>query len=166
MGDDLYCTDHALKNRVTDQLRRASDVDPDRVGVAVTDGAVTLSGEVDTDLEKEAVLRAAFRAEGLLALADEMVVRLRPGCEDVDLVRSAARALASVTHVPRGAVRFTVHDGRVLLTGWVDSGDQREAAERAVRATIGVVAVTNLIEIEPVSAPVPTPVPTTGRALR
>lgn len=154
MTQELTDTDHALKLRVTEQLRLAPDVDADHVGVAVNAGTVVLAGEVESEHEKEAVLGAAFRAEGLRAIADELVVRRRPGgYEDVDIVRMAAQALTTSATIPEGAVRFTVHDGRVLLTGCLTSTEQRIAVDGAIRATPGVTAVLNLIDIEPYTSP-------------
>jgi osmotically-inducible protein OsmY len=154
MTPQLTETDHALKLRVTEQLQAAPDVDADHIGVAVNDGTLVLAGEVESEHEKEAVLRAAFRVEGLRAMADELVVRHRPGgCEDVDIVRAAAQALAAIATVPEGAVRFTVHDGRVLLTGCLSSTEQRIAVDGAVRRTPGVTGVLNMIDIQPYTSP-------------
>ena len=154
MAQELTDTDHALKLRVIEQLRLAPEVDADHIGVAVNEGTLVIAGEVDSEHEKEAVLRAAFRAEGLRAIADELVVRRRPGgYEDVDIVRAAGEALAANPTIPEGAVRFTVHDGRVLLTGCLSSTEQRIAVDGAIRATPGVTAVLNLIDIEPYTSP-------------
>jgi osmotically-inducible protein OsmY len=154
MAQELTDTDHALKLRVTEELRLAPDVEADHIGVAVNGGTLVLAGEVESEHEREAVFRAAFRAEGLRAIADELVVRRRPGgYEDVDIVRAAAEALAANATIPEGAVRFTVHDGRVLLTGCLSSTEQRIAVDGAMRATAGVTAVLNLIDIEPYTSP-------------
>ncbi len=148
-------SDHDLKGRVLDALRSASDVDADHVGVAVSAGTVMLAGEVESVHEKDAVLRAAFGAEGLRAVADELVVKSRAGgYEDVDIVRAAGAALAAVSTIPDGAVRFTVHDGRVLLTGSLTSTQQRVAVDHAMRTAPGVTAVLNTIDVEPYSRPV------------
>jgi osmotically-inducible protein OsmY len=148
-------SDHDLKRRILEALRSASDVDADHVGVAVSTGTVVLAGEVESVHEKDAVLRAAFCAEGLRAVADELVVKSRPGgYEDVDIVRAAGAALAAVPTIPDGSVRITVHDGRVLLTGSLTSPQQRVAVDHAMRTTPGVTAVLNTIDIEPYSRPV------------
>jgi len=61
-------------------------VDNDRVGIAVTDGAVMLSGEVLSYPEKAAAVRAALRVRDVTALADEIIVRHAFGrIEDADI---------------------------------------------------------------------------------
>ena len=50
--------------------------DPEALGVAVEDGAVTLTGSVPTYSEKLAAVRAASRVYGVKAVADELKVRL------------------------------------------------------------------------------------------
>ena len=131
-------------------MRWSPDVDTDRVGVAVTEGAVTLSGEVDTHEEKEAALEAAYRVDGVTGVVDDLVVRdLSSGHEDADIVRAIAQALAAHPTIPEGAVHVTVHDGRVVLSGSLAWKYQRETAERAIRDTPGVKGVHNIIEIRP-----------------
>ena len=150
MTQKLHSTDHSLKTRVSEELRWSPDVDADHVGVAVTEGAVTLSGEVETYAQKEAALDAAYRVEGVTGVADELVVKNRSsGREDVDIVRAAAKALAAHPTIPKGAVHLAVHDGCVLLSGSLPWRYQLDEADRAVRSTPGVRSVHNIIEIKP-----------------
>ncbi len=154
MAQELTDTDHALQRRVTEQLRFAPDVDADHIGVVVTDGALVLSGVVGSDREKEAVLQAAFRADGLRSITDDLAVRPRPGeHDDDDVVAAVAQALADNVTVPEGAVRFVVHRGRVLVTGCLGSTEQRIAVDDALRGTVGVTAVVNMIDVEPYTSP-------------
>lgn len=143
-------TDHQLKTHVTEELRWWPNVNSDRIGVAVTDGAVTLSGEVDTYPQKEAALAAALNVKGVSGIADEIVVKNRADRrEDVDIARNAVEALKHTVVVPQGVVKVAVHDGRVTLTGALAWNYQREAAVRAVRRTNGVKFVQDDIAIKP-----------------
>lgn len=143
-------TDHQLKSHVIEELRWWPNVNSDRIGVAVTDGAVTLSGEVDNYPQKEAALAAALHVKGVHGVADEIVVKNRiDRREDVDIARNAAEALTHTVVVPQGAVKVSVHEGRVTLTGALAWNYQREAALRAVRNTAGVKFVQDDIEITP-----------------
>ncbi len=154
MTRELTDSDHALELRVTAHLRFAPGVEADRIAVSVDDGTIVLAGEVGSEREKEAVLQAAFRADGLRRIADELVVRPRPDNDDeADVVRAVAEAVAADATIPEGAVRFVVHGSRVLLTGCLGSTEQRIALDDAVRSAPGVTAVVDMIDIEPYTSP-------------
>lgn len=143
-------TDHELKEAITDELDWTPSVKADRIGVALTDGAVTLSGEVQSYPEKEAALRATMRVRGVTAVADEIVVRHAWGVpEDADIAREAGAALDRSVTVPSGRVKAAVHDRAITLSGEVDWQYQREAARHAVAALKGVSAVWNTIRLKP-----------------
>lgn len=143
-------TDHQLKTSIADELAWTPSVTADRIGVALADGAVTLSGQVPTYPEKEAALRAAMRVGGMTAVADEIVVRHAGGVlDDVDIAREAAIAFDRTVVVPSGSVKATVHDHVITLSGTVDWQYQREAAWRAVAALPGVSGVRDTISLRP-----------------
>src|SRR6185312_9308255 len=59
-------SDAEIRNDVIDELRWDPQVpEPDAIGVAVTDGAVTLTGHAATYAQKLAAARAAERVEGV-----------------------------------------------------------------------------------------------------
>jgi osmotically-inducible protein OsmY len=151
-------TDHHVKEAIERELDWASDVDNDQIGVAVTDGAVMLSGEVQSYPQKAAAVKAALRVRGVIALADEITVRHAFGrIEDADIARDATQALQNTTPVPADAVRATVHAHTVTLTGAVPWHHQRTAAADAVSVLPGVAGVRNMIELEPREAMVAGP---------
>ena len=69
-------TDLQLKSDVTDELAWDPRVNAARIGVAVKDGIVTLSGQVDTYLQKHAVERAVRRVGGVRGIALDLEVQL------------------------------------------------------------------------------------------
>lgn len=143
-------SDHELKVAIDAELDWAPNVKADRIGVAVRDGGVTLSGQVDTYPEREAAVRAALRVRGVTAVADDVAVDhnwgLRP---DADIARDSAAALSRTVIVPADAVKATVHNRVVTLTGSVPWQYQREAARRAVAAVRGVTDVLNHVVLNP-----------------
>jgi osmotically-inducible protein OsmY len=145
-----HTKDHELKDAIERELDWTSEVDNDQIGVAINDGAVTLSGQVESYPEKTAAVSAALRVRGVTAIADEVVVRRRVGRrEDVDIARDAARALSSTVVVPADSVAASVHEHEVTLTGDVAWQHQRLAAEQAVSSIPGVTAVRNSITLTP-----------------
>ncbi|SDP38583.1 Osmotically-inducible protein OsmY, contains BON domain [Nakamurella panacisegetis] len=147
MTTSLKASDVALRNSVLQELEWTPSVDAANIGVAVSDGAVTLSGEVGTYPEKAQARKAALRVRGVTAIADEITVRANWAPNDTDIARLAGESLEHAVDVPDGAVKATVHDQVVELTGVVSWEYQRRAAYRAVAFIKGVVAVNNHIRI-------------------
>jgi osmotically-inducible protein OsmY len=144
--------DHQLKTAITAELNWTPSVKADRIGVAVNDGAITLSGEVETYPEKMAAVHAALRVGGVNAVADEITVQHTwSDPSDADVARAAAVALERTVSVP-ASVKVGVHDHVVTRTGSVEWHLQREAARRAVLALPGVNGVISTIDLESTEA--------------
>ena len=126
-------------------------VEAAHIGVAVNAGVVTLTGHVQSFPQKIAAERTVARVKGVKAVAEELEVKLpydiRRG--DEDIAGAAIERLAWDASVPRDAIDIRVEKGWVTLDGEVDWQFQKQAAARAVRTLIGVVGVSNQIEIKP-----------------
>jgi len=144
-------SDSEIREDVIRELRWDPQVrDPEAIGVAVKDGAVTLTGHTSTYAEKLAAVRAAARVYGVKAFADELVVRLAEDPrDDSDIAQAIAHVLEWNTQIPTGKVHARVQAGWVTLEGHVDWDYQRREVERMVRHVRGVVGVTNSIAVEP-----------------
>ena len=149
-------SDHELRRAISDELEWTPSIDSDQISVAVTDGAVTLTGQVTSYPQKQQAVKAALRVRGVTAIADEIVVHHPSGAwSDTDIAREAAVALDNTVIITPGAVKATVHDHAITLTGTVAWQYEREAAERAVAPLRGVSTVHNditLLPPEPVDA--------------
>lgn len=163
MTQTQHRADHELQSAVTDELAWTPTVDAEMIGVAVTDGAATLTGTVGTYPEKEEALRAATRVHGVTVTGDQIMVQHKGSIpRDDDLAREAAIVFDRRTVViPRGSVQVEVTDHVLTLRGSVSWQYQREAARHAVAMLPGVSGVRNLIKVKP-SAEV-TPAETQGR---
>ena len=148
-------TDSELQRDVMTELKWEPTIHAAEIGVAVKDGVVTLTGDVDTYIMKWAAERAVKRVLGVKGVAEEIKVTLPDPYKrtDEDIARSATNVLNWNFWVPRDRVKVMVQDGWITLSGEVDFWYQKERAEDAVRHMIGVSGVTNRITIKP---PVPT----------
>jgi osmotically-inducible protein OsmY len=148
-------TDSELQRDVMTELKWEPTIRAAEIGVAVKDGVVTLSGDVDTYSMEWAAERAVRRVSGVKGLAEEIKVTLPSSYKrtDEDIARSATDILNWNFWVPRDRVKVMVQNGWITLSGDVDWFYQEERAEDAVRHMIGVRGVTNRITIKP---PVPT----------
>jgi osmotically-inducible protein OsmY len=150
MTTTQHPTDHQLKDSILAELGWIPSVSADRIGVSINEGAVTLSGQVQTYPEKDAAVRAAFRVHGVTAVADEIEVHndWAPR-QDADIAREATELLERTVFAPAGSVKAEVHDHVVHLTGSVTWHYQRDAIQRAVSALPGVHGVHDTITLKP-----------------
>lgn len=148
-------TDTEIKDDVIEELRWDPQIlDPEAIGVAVSDGAVTLTGTVTSYAEKLAAARAAERVYGVKAVANDLKVQL-PGSprDDSDIARAIAHVLQWNVQIPEGRVRARVENGWVTLDGEVDYEFQRREVERMVRQVRGVTGVLDNIRVVPTASP-------------
>lgn len=142
-------TDLQIKQDVNDELAWDPAVDGASVGVEVSHGVVTLSGHLNTYIEKLAAERAAERVEGVKAVVVDLDVRV-PGEHDDEAMAEAARStLQWHASLPSASIKVRVEKGWVTLAGEVEWAYQRELAERSVGHLRGVAGVINLLAIKP-----------------
>jgi len=145
-------TDDAnLQQRVIDELQFDPSLDAAHIGVSVRDGVATLTGHVETFVEKAAAERAARRVRGVKAVAQEIEVRLKGDKQTADdeIAARAVRILEWDVAVPHEAIAIKVAHGIVTLSGTVDWAYQSTEAEYDVRKLGGVKAVINEIRVRP-----------------
>jgi osmotically-inducible protein OsmY len=148
-------SDSEIRDDVIEELRWEPRIsDPDAIGVAVRDGAVTLTGSVPSYAEKLAAAQATERVYGVKAVANDLKVKL-PGAprDDADIATAIAHVLEWNVQVPEGKVHARVQDGWVTLDGEVEHDHQRREVERMVRNVRGVVGVTDNIAVKPPPRP-------------
>jgi osmotically-inducible protein OsmY len=111
------------------------------IGVCVHDGIATLTGIVDTCVEREAAEAAALRVEDIHDVANDIQLRV-PGSAahtDTDLAQVVRHALEwAEPGIPCARIKTCVTDGVVALYGSVDSWRQVAEAEEIVGELDGV----------------------------
>ncbi len=144
-------SDSDIKRDVEDELRWDPDINSDDIAVAVKDGVVTLTGFVPSYSQKLQAEADAKRVTGVVAVANDLEVRLpeidqRP---DPDIARDAVAALKAQLPYTWEAIKVIVHNGWLTLEGNVEWNYQRERAQEAVRRIKGVKGITNSIVVKP-----------------
>ena len=144
-------TDSELRDDVISELQWDPQItDPNAIGVAVQDGAVTLTGNVPTYAERLAAARAAERVYGVKAVANDLQVKLAGAPrDDSDIAKAIAHVLEWNVQVPEGKVHAEVRNGWVTLDGEVGYDYQRHEVDRMVRQVRGVIGVTDTITVMP-----------------
>jgi osmotically-inducible protein OsmY len=148
-------SDAEIKEDVISELRWDPQIsEPDAIGVAVKDGAVTLTGNTPTYAEKLAAAWATERVYGVKAVANDLKVRPAGAPrDDSDIATAIAHVLDNNVQIPPGKVKARVQDGWVTLEGEVEHDFERREVERMVRHVRGVVGVTDLITISASARP-------------
>jgi osmotically-inducible protein OsmY len=149
-------TDADLKNDVLTELSWDPLVPEAKIGVAVSEGVVTLTGHLETYSEKIATKRAVERVSGVKAIALEMEV-VPQGIHkrsDTEIAMAIEHALGWNSSVPKDRVKVSVEKGWVTLSGELDWNFQRRAVERMLRPLKGVVGITDNITLKALPVPV------------
>ncbi|HUA30884.1 MAG TPA: BON domain-containing protein [Streptosporangiaceae bacterium] len=148
-------TDEDIREDVTRELQWDAQIShPEAVGVAVKDGAVTLTGHTESYAEKLAAERAAERVYGVKAVANDLKVQLSVAPrDDTDIATTIAHVLDNNVQIPPGRVQARVEDGWVILDGQVEHEYQRREVERMVRNVRGVIGLTDNITVAPPPIP-------------
>ncbi len=148
-------SDSELKRDVLNEMLWDPLVPEARVGVAVKEGVVTLTGHLDSYAEKIATKRAADRVSGVGAIAVELDV-IPAGIHkrsDTEIASAIEHALGWSTSVPPNRVKATVEKGWVTLKGELDWHFQRRAVEHIIRPLKGVVGITDNIHLKELAVP-------------
>jgi osmotically-inducible protein OsmY len=145
-------TDTDLKNAVSDAIDWLPSVNSAHIGVSVSQGVVTLSGQVDSYPQRYQAEKAALRVRGVNAVAEEITVRGLAGTTDSGIAKEAHEALERAVDVPKDTVKVTVQEHVITLTGNMTWQFQREAAARAVRYLHGVIGIHNNLSIKPAAS--------------
>jgi osmotically-inducible protein OsmY len=149
-------SDSDIRRDVEDELRWDPDIDPIDIAVSVNNGVVTLAGFVRSYMQKYQAEADAKRVAGVLAVVNDLEVRLPDVDErpDPDIARDAVERIKSELPYAWDKIRVLVRNGWVTLEGEAEWNYQREHAEEAVRRVRGVRGITNNIEVKPRVAPV------------
>ena len=148
-------SDAEIKRDVEQELKWDPDIDATDIGVAVKNGVVALTGYVRSYSHKYQAERDVKRVSGVVAVANDLEVRL-PNLDDrpdPEIARDAVSALKMELPYSSENVRVIVRSGWLTLEGEVVWNFQRERAENAVRRIRGVKGVSNLILVKPAVAP-------------
>lgn len=143
-------SDEQLQKDVMEELHWDPSIGRAEIGAVARDGVVTLTGQVDSYATKWSAMKAAERVVGVVAVADEMIVRVPTSLErtDIDIAHAVAEALRWDVQVPEEKVKARVNQGWITLDGEVEWEYQRSAAQRAVQFLTGVNGVYNTITIK------------------
>lgn len=129
-------------------LRWDIQVPDDKIKAKVSDGWITLEGEVEWQYQKAAAERAARYLTGVKGVTNR--ISLQPKrVSTFEVSQKIKDALRRSAELDASRITVEAADGRVTLEGTVRSYTERQDAERAAWGTPGVTAVEDRIAIIP-----------------
>jgi len=144
-------TDAQIKADVVAELKWDAEIDETKIGVAVGNGAVTLSGHSPTFRQKMEAASVAKRVKGVLAIVNKIDVLLEREFRTTDegLAERIANVLKWNVSIPGKEIKATVKDGVVSLSGQVEWQYQRANILRNIEHVAGVVNVLDHMTVKP-----------------
>ena len=148
-------SDYQIQEDVMEELQWAPFLKASEIGVAVKNGVVTLSGQVDSYSKKVAAENAAKKVAGVKAVAEDIQVGISPSYRktDSEIAEAVLDALKWHNAVQEEKIKIKVEDGEVKLEGEVEWEYQRAMAKKAIENLAGVRFITNLIRVKPKISP-------------
>jgi VCBS repeat-containing protein len=128
--------------------RSWNDEFADSVKVEVSQGHVTLRGEVEWAYQREAAETAIQPLRGIRSVTNKITIRLRPDVRDVR--RRVEQAIRRSADVDADSILVETDGGTVILRGSARTFAERRSAQRAAEAAPGVTKVRNHILVQPV----------------
>jgi osmotically-inducible protein OsmY len=147
----------ATERSDTDIAKAAADrmswdvmVPDGNVKVEVSNGWVTLKGEVPWDYQRRAAERDVRNLSGVKGITN--LITIQPRVEPKDVKKRIEETFIRDATLDAHHVTVEVTGREVTLRGTVRSWTERHEAEKAAWAAPGVTSVRNFIAVDPVSA--------------
>jgi len=137
--------DSGIAAAIVDRLAWDVSVPREAVKVGVDAGWVTLTGEVDWNYQRKAAEQDVRRLHGVVGVSNQ--VSLKPRVNTANISNDISCALHRSFFPDPDAIIVTAEDGKVRLTGNVNSWHARRVATETAWAAPGTADVENLLAV-------------------
>ncbi len=132
--------DEDIAKAAVNVLKWDSNVPNDAIKVAVSNGWITLSGQVEWYFQKEAAARDIRRLMGVIGVSNEAVVK---PTIDTEVIAADIEFALDRSWFDTKQIKVTAKGGKVTLTGEVDNWRDWEEASEVALAAQGVMSIEN-----------------------
>jgi len=144
----LAQTDSDIAKAVRNSLEWQPLVPDEQIRSTVSDGWVTLEGEVDFFFQREDAQHAVSQLKGVVGVINKLTLRPQETLPE-ELRDSIEEALNRHTRREVNRMRIEVEQGKVELWGKVDSLREKRAVLGSVSHIPGVISVTEHVTVDP-----------------
>lgn len=141
--------DTDLAQAVRDALEWNALVPASRIRSTVSDGRVTLEGEVDSLTERDNAERPIEHMTGVRMVVNSILVKPPLPVPSEEVRQAVARALGRRAVRESRRLKVEAENGVITLSGTVHTWSERKAVIGAARGTAGVCSVRDELRIEP-----------------
>jgi len=146
--DDSVTSGRVKAALIADPVTKAHQID-----VETFKGTVQLNGFVDTAASKDRASQVAKSTKGVTAVRNNLTVKTtgRTGEQVIDDGAITAKVKAALAGDPRTKahqVNVETREGKVQLSGFVDSSEAKSTAEELARAVDNVKSVDNELDVK------------------
>ncbi len=146
-------TDSDLIAAAVSALQWNTSLADHRVKVSVSDGWLVLSGEVDSEHQRQTAGYAVRYLQGIKGISNDIVVKTHASAQTIKTdIESAFRRKAIID---AHGIDVRVADGEVTLSGVVGSLPERDMARLTASGTAGVLKVVDNLVASPTGAESP-----------
>jgi osmotically-inducible protein OsmY len=145
-------SDADIAHSALDALRWDIEIPPDRITLKVTDGWVTLEGEVPWHFQKDSAEHAVGHLAGVKGVSNLILVSPTPAPSDIK--QRIKETFKRQAELDADHVTVETAEHQVVLVGNVESLAEKRAAERAAWNSPGVARVDNQLRVGPASTAV------------
>jgi osmotically-inducible protein OsmY len=138
--------DPDIARDVVEEIKSELPFSWERVKAIVSDGWITLEGDVEWQYQREAAETAIWRVRGVKGVINN--IQLRPRVPPIEVKRKIEEALRRTAEIDASRITVEANGGEVILRGAVRSWAEREEAEHAAWRAPGVTNVDNRIRVE------------------
>jgi osmotically-inducible protein OsmY len=143
-------TDEDIAIAAVNALKLNSSVPDDRIKVTVSQGWITLEGDVEWQYQKDAAETAIRYLAGVKGVTN--LIKVKPKLSPDQIKEKIKEALKRSAELDAKRIDVEVDGGKVILRGTVKSWTERVEAARQAWAAPGVWSVENLIIVDPQAA--------------
>ncbi len=148
LNGEFIKSDRRLAHAVRHVLEWDAFVPDERIKSTVSDGWVTLEGEVDLWREREDAEKAVLRLQGVIGVINK--IRMVPRKVDPEELRKQIEyALERRADREAERLRIEVNDGAVDVFGRVHSWQEKRAVLGSISHAPGVMAIRDHLRLDP-----------------
>ena len=146
LWDSLVRTDGDIATTAANQIKWITSIPTGKVQLTVSDGWITLEGELEWWFEKNEAERAVQSLAGVKGVTNEIKIKPKVSAPVIEL--DIERALERNALLDDRDIEVAVSGTKVTLRGTVSNYSEREEAVRIAWAAAGVTSVDDKLDID------------------